>query len=111
MSTEVYKVLAQVEVPAAALTLAYTVPALTSTVVSTLVICNRVAAARTFRISVAVLAAADVPMQYLFYGVSVPGGSSFSATIGITLAAGDVIRVYGSAAGLSLNVFGSEITP
>lgn len=107
---ETYKVLAQLEVPAAALTDTYTVPAATRTVISSFTVTNRNAATRSFRLSVAVAGAADNVKQYLYYNQNVSSGTTFAATLGITLAAGDVIRVYGNNTGLSINIFGVEIT-
>jgi hypothetical protein len=46
----------------------------------------------------------------LAYDVAVGGGDSTTLTLGITLAATDVITVYASSADLSFSVFGSEIS-
>jgi len=104
------KVLAQLAPSATTLSTLYTVPALTSTVVSSLVICNRGASEATFRVSVAIAGAADSNPQYLYYNESVGAEQSFIATVGITLAASDVVRVYASNANLSFNLFGVEVT-
>ena len=107
---EKLKVLAQVDPVAITLTNAYTVPAGTSTVVSSIMVCNRSAVATSFRISIAVAGAADNNIQYLYYDLAITGNNSFSAILGITLAATDVIRVYATLATLSFNIFGAEIT-
>jgi len=107
---EALKVLGQLDCPATTLTALYTVPGATSVTVSTLSICNRNAAVRTFRVAVAVGGVADDPSQYLFYDVTLPGNDSIFATIGITLGAGDVVRVYASATGLSFSLFGVEVS-
>ena len=107
---EAFKVLGQVAPGVATLTDLYTVPALTSTTVSTLVVANRSATATTFRISVAVANAADDVKQYIFFDQLIDGGSSFTATMGVTLAATDRIRVYATLATLSFSAFGVEIT-
>lgn len=104
-----YKVLAQSIPNAATLTVAYTVPALTSTVVSSVVICNQ-GVATSFRISVAVAALADTPKQYLFYDVAIGANTTYTATLGLTLATTDVIRVYATLATVSFNFYGSEVT-
>ena len=104
------KVLAQSNPSAATWTNAYTVPAATSATVSSIVVANRSAVATSFRISVAVAGAADGPKQYLYYDVAINGNDSFAATLGITLAATAVIRVYATLATLSFNIFGVEIT-
>ena len=107
---ETLKVLAQSAPAATTLTDVYTTPSLTSTTVSTLTVCNRGATAATFRISVAVNGAADTAAQYIFYDQSLDAYSTYSATIGMTLAAADKIRAYASNANLSINVFGIEVS-
>lgn len=106
---ESLKVLAQTKPGAASLTDSYTVPAATSTVLSTVMICNQ-GAATSFRISIAVAGAADTAKQYLFYDTPIAANTSISVTIGVTLAATDVLRVYNTLATCSFNVFGAEIT-
>lgn len=105
-----YKVLAQSNPSAATLTDAYTVPASTSTIISTLVVTNRSSISTTFRISIQVANAADDNKQYLYYDVIIPGNDTFVTTLGISLAATDVIAVYATLATLSFNIFGVEIT-
>jgi hypothetical protein len=102
------KVLSQTKPTAASLTDAYTVPTLTTTVVSSIVVCNQSATTTDFRISVAVAGLADTPKQYIYYGVTIAGNDTFIATIGISLGAADVIRVYNTLATLSFNIFGQE---
>jgi hypothetical protein len=107
---EVRKVLGQVEIPATTLTTLYTVPASTEVVASTAIFTNRGAAARKFRMSIQVGGAADSLKQYIYYDQNVPSNTSFAATLGITLGAGDIVKVYASATGLSVSLFGVEIT-
>lgn len=102
------KVLGQSAPAATTLTALYTVPALTNTTVSSITVCNTSATPTTFRISVAVGGAADAVSQYLFYDVTIAGNDSFVATVGLTLAATDVIRVYATLATLSFSAFGIE---
>ena len=104
------KVLGQSKPSAATLTDAYTVPASTATTVSTIVASNQSATATSFRVSVAVAGAADTAAQYLYYDIVIPGNDTFAATLGITLAATDVVRVYNTLATLSFNIFGVEVT-
>jgi hypothetical protein len=87
----------------------YTVPASTQAVASTLMICNRSGDATTFRISVAVAGAATENKQFLYYDITIGGYDTFAATVGMTLGAGDKVRVYAGAATLSFNLFGQEI--
>jgi glucose-6-phosphate dehydrogenase assembly protein OpcA len=105
-----YKVLGQVAPSATTATTLYTVPSSTSTVVSTIVICNQAAAAATFRISVRQAGAAQTAAMYVAYDVSVGSLDSTALTLGLTLAATDVITVYSSTASLSFAAFGSEIS-
>lgn len=102
------KILSQTKPSATTLTDSYTVPALTTAVVSSLVVCNQSAVATSFRISVAQAGAADNPKQYLYYDVAIGSNDTFIATIGLSLGAGDVIRVYNTLATLSFNFFGQE---
>lgn len=106
-----YKVLGQAALTAETDTDVYTVPAATEAVVSTIVICNRNAAANTFRLAVRPDGATLANEHYVSYNVPIEGSDATTITIGITLDAGDVITVYGGAASdLSVNVFGSEIS-
>jgi hypothetical protein len=109
MATDTFKVLAQSKPGAASLTAAYTVPGATQAVVATVVVCNQSATATSFRISVAIAGAADTAAQYLYYDVPINGNDTFVATIGVTLGAADVVRVYNTLATLSFNVFGVEV--
>lgn len=95
---------------ATTLTTLYTVPAATEATVSSVVVCNRTGAPITFRVSLAVGGAADDPKQYLWYDVSCPANDTFIGTIGVTMAAGDVLRVYAGASGLTFQAFGVQVT-
>lgn len=105
-----YKCLGQIAPSAATLTTLYTVPSSTSTTCSTLTISNSSATATSFRVSVRVAAAVDNAKQYLYYDIAIPGNDTFVATLGITLAATDVISVYATLATLAFNLYGVEIT-
>lgn len=107
---EARKVLGQLSPSATALTALYTVPGATEAVCSTLVVCNRGATNSTFRVSVAVAGAADDNKQYLYYDVAIQATDTFMATLGLTLAATDVVRVYSSSTNLSFALYGVEIT-
>ena len=104
-----YKVLGQSNPAATTLTTLYTVPASTSTVVSTITVANQAATAATYRIAVRVAAAGISAAQYLAYDVSLPANATDTLTLGVTVAATDVISVYASTATMSFNAFGSEI--
>jgi hypothetical protein len=107
---ETTKVLGQSDPAEATLTDLYTVPGATSAVTSTLTVANRTGAAILMRVSVAPAGAADSVEQYILYDVLVGAADTYMATVGLTLEATDVVRVYGFTVGLSFNLFGVEIT-
>ena len=110
--TELRKILGQLSPAATVLTDFYTVVSSSGNneaVSSTLVICNRGGTSATFRVSVAVNGAVNAPEQYLFFDTVIAKNSTVTATIGITLGYGDVVRVYSSNTNLSFNLFGVEI--
>ena len=105
-----YKVLGQVAPSATTATTLDTVPSATQAVVSTITVCNRAATAATFRIAVRPAGATLANEHYIAFDSAIAANSTIALTIGITLAATDVITVYGSTANLSFNAFGSEIS-
>lgn len=105
-----YKVLGQVATSATTETTLYTVPAATSTVVSSGTVCNRGGTATTFRVSVSVAGGATANKDYNYYDITLAANDTFTFTIGMTLAATDVVRVYAGNANLSFNLYGMEIT-
>ena len=86
-----YKVLGQSAPAATTNTDLYTVPAATSAVISTLVVANRVGTSATYRIAIRPAGATIANQHYIAYDVAVGGGDSTTLTLGITLAATDVI--------------------
>lgn len=106
---DTYKVLAQVNPGATTLTDAYTVPAATSTIVSSFTVCNR-STATSFRFSVAVAGAADDNKQYICYDTAIAANETQTFTLGLTLATTDKLRVYATLATLTFSVFGVEKT-
>ena len=104
----VIKVLGQSAPSATTETDLYTVPAATSTVVSSLVICNRGATEATFRVSIAVGGGATANKDYLYYDLPIAPNDTFIFTIGPTLAAADEVKVYASTGNLSFSIFGQE---
>lgn len=105
-----YKVLGQSNPSATTPTTLYTVPSSTSTVCSTITICNQSSTAGSFRVAIRPAGATLAAEHYISYDTSVPGNDTVSLTIGITLAATDVVTVYASSTSISFNLFGSEIT-
>lgn len=105
-----YKVLGQSAPSATTLTSLYTVPSATEAVISTVVVCNRSATDRTFRLAVRPNGASISSEHYLAYDVTVGASDSTTLTLGITMDATDVLSVYASTTDLSFTAFGSEIT-
>jgi hypothetical protein len=106
----VYKVLGQSSPTATTETALYTVPAATSAVASSVIVCNRSAVLSTFRISIAIAGATTAPKDYIYYDLPIGANDTFIATIGVTLAATDEVRVYSSNTNLSFSLYGSEIS-
>ena len=106
-----YKILGQANPSATTLSTLYTSTSV-ETIVSTITVANLAASAATFRIVVqsAADAGGAVNKQYLAYEVTVGATDTTTLTLGITLASGDVIKVYASTANLAFNAFGSQIS-
>ncbi len=105
-----YKVLGQNNPTANTLTTLYTTPGGANTVVSTISICNLDANASNFSIAVRPSGDAINNKHYLNYRTPLPGNDTITATLGITLAATDVVSVNASTSLISFSLFGSEIT-
>ena len=105
-----YKVLAQSNPSATTATTLYTVPSATSAVVSTITICNQAASAGTYRIAVRPAGASLAAQHYVAYDIAIAANDTTALTLGVTLAATDVVTVYASSASMSFAAFGSEIT-
>lgn len=104
-----YKVLGQSNPSATTATTLYTVPASTSTVVSTISICNQAGSTASYRIAVRPAGATLAAQHYLAYDIVIAANDTTALTLGITLATTDVVTVYASTATLSFSAFGSEI--
>ena len=109
MAADGLKVLGQSAPAAAAVADLYTVPAATKTTVSTLTVCNRSATATTFRVAVSPAGATLANQHYIYFDQAIDGNSTFASTIGMTLSATDVIRVYAGTLNLSFSAFGVEV--
>jgi len=108
--TTTYKTLAQSIPSATTNTDIYTVGASTSTVASTLSICNQGATNATVNVAIRVAGAAITAKQYILFTMPINAYQSIFLTLGITLGAADVITVYATTANVSFNLFGSEIS-
>lgn len=107
-----YKILGQVA-PAANVaggSQLYAVPSSTSAVISTIVVCNRGATAATYRIAIREDNAALDNRQYLAFDTTIPGNTTTTFTLGVTLSAADTLTVVASTANLTFQAFGSEVS-
>lgn len=106
-----YKVLGQVAIGTANTdTTLYTVPSATSSVLSTLTVCNRGASAASFRIAVRPAGAAIANQHYIVYDGAIAANDLLALTLGLTLATTDVITVRASSTNITFNAYGTEIT-
>lgn len=106
-----YKVLGQSAPSATTDTTVYTVPASTEAIISTIVVTNRSATARTFRIAIRPNGATLANQHYIAFDSPVNANDIVALSLGLTADASDVVTVYASSADLSFGVFGSEVTP
>lgn len=104
-----YKVLGQSKPAATTLTTLYTVPSSTSTVASTLTICN-LGVSTTVRVAVRPAGASIADQHYIIYNATANSNDTLFFTLGISLAATDVVSVYAGTANVSFNLYGTEIT-
>jgi hypothetical protein len=90
---------------------AYTVPALTSHVVSTINLCNFSGGTETITLKMAKGGVADSNEQFIFSNLSLVTGMTVQDTAGMNISAGDIIRVIASNNNvISVNFFGTIIT-
>ena len=87
-----------------------TVRASTSAIVSSIVVCNRENAANTFNINVKVGGGTVANEDRLAFETSIAANDTVTLTLGITLAATDVISVGASDANVTFSAFGTQIT-
>jgi hypothetical protein len=105
-----YKVLGQINPSANTATTVYTVPSLTSAVLSTVTVCNQSSVGATFRLAVRPAGEAIAAKHYINYDTPVPANDTVSLTLGITMATTDVLTANANTSTLSFNAFGSEIS-
>lgn len=108
--TDTLKVLGQNTPSAATATTLYTVPASTSVVVSSIVVCNTNTTDVKVRVWVQVAGASDTTKQYIYYDVIVLGNQTLVLTAGLSLATTDVIRIQADTTNVAFSAFGVEVT-
>lgn len=104
-----YKILGQVSPSATTETDLYTTPAATSTVCSSIIVCNRGSGQTSFRIAICQGGGATANKDYIYYDVLIGGNDTFIFTGGLTLTATDKIKIYSGNSSLSFSLYGSEI--
>ncbi len=108
---QTYKVLGQTCPADTNLTSLYTVPASTRTVVSTINVANISASAITYRIAIRPGGESIEAKHYQAYDVALAANDSIAFTLGVTLAATDVVSVRSSSANnVAFSIFGMEET-
>lgn len=107
-----YKVLGQLSLTAGTRTLLYKVPSNAQAVVSSIIVTNVGSDDVSFDVFVAINGEEYGPKQYIYCALPLEGQETFVATIGLTLAANDEIRVAAvvSSGSVAFNLFGSERT-
>lgn len=88
----------------------YTVPSATTSVISTIAICNTSASAATYRIGFDDTAGTPGASEWLVYDSSVAGNDTVFLSIGAAIEAGKFIRVSSSADTVTFQAFVSEIS-
>ena len=105
-----YKVLGRKAAAATTAEELYATPSSSAAVVSSIVVANRSATARTYRLAVKPATGTTLANEhYIAYDVTIAANDSVALTLGITLAAGNVIVTYASSADLTFTAFGSEL--
>ena len=106
----VYKVLGQTDTPNTNVITLYTVPATAQSVISTLIICSRMAANSTYNVMVRPSGAALANQHYVAFNGVIPAYDTIALTLGISLGNNDVISIQSATANnTSFSVYGTEI--
>ncbi len=77
---------------------------------STVTVCNQSSTGATFRLAVRPSGETLAAKHYINYDTPVPGNDTVSLTLGITLAATDVLTANANTSSVSINAYGSEIS-
>lgn len=107
------KVLGQSNPSATTVTTLYTVPSAKEAVVSSISVANLASSSATFRIIIqpsADVSATILDKQYFGKDITVGASDTTIITVGLTLATGDVIKIYASTATVAFQAFGDEAT-
>lgn len=102
------KLLAQILPSASTLTAFYTVPTGARCLAEKLFVCNRDAAATTFRLAIAPKGETDTNRHYLYYDTALAGNETKALELDLRLSETDVVRIYTPGANVAFNMFGTE---
>jgi len=105
----VRKVLGQLIPAAFNLETLYTVPADTQAVISSVMVCN-ISTTDSFLIAVVPDGQSYGNERNIYYNIEITAANTFTATVGLTLGAGDSIQVLSILGNLTFAAFGQEIT-
>lgn len=87
----------------------YIVPAGKSAVISSITICNTTSSEAKIRVHIVPSVGGEGLSNALYYELPIPAYDTLTATLGITMATGDFIRIYSNLENVCFQVFGSEI--
>lgn len=87
----------------------YRVPTANSAVVSTLNVCNLTTSNVTFRVAARPNGNTLTAQQYIAYDIALGGQDAIGLTIGMSLAANDVITAFSFQGNVAFTLFGSEV--
>jgi hypothetical protein len=110
---QTYKILGQINPTGNTQSNVYTVPASTSTVISSIMVSNQSSANLTYSLIVVPTANYTAPAAnkyFLARGASVPPNDVVSINLGLTLPANTVLAANASSSSLSFSAFGVEIS-
>lgn len=88
----------------------YTVPAVTSAVGASLVICNTNAAATKVRVFARIAGAAAAVGNAIVYDLTIGANETMALTLGLSLATTDKVTTYSLAGGVTFTLTGVEVT-
>ena len=89
----------------------YVVPSVTSTIVSSIAVCNRGSSSATFRVAHIAGALGTVQLSdYLYYDATIAPNDSFIITIGATMATTHTLLVRSNSASVNFVAWGMELS-
>ena len=86
----------------------YLTPYATSSILTSIIVCNRGATTSTFRISNNTTSDVTSTSDYLYYDISITGNDTFVAEFNLPLITNNEIRVYSDTNNLTFSVYGKE---